>query len=98
MRGQVAPAHTPQQHQECRVPKGLAGLAARKHKHVIRVPVRLHLLEDGERANGERDPMLPSRFDASGWYGPSLVAEVELVPPRAHRLTGSCGREHREFE
>jgi len=52
VRRHIAPAHPPQQHQERHVAERSAIFATWKHKGVLGMTMRLHLLQDGERANG----------------------------------------------
>src|SRR5262249_20124543 len=62
VRRQVATLHPAQQHQKRHVGKRLAELATRKHEATIAGAVSLHFFENGKRARGKRDAMLPPRF------------------------------------
>ena len=91
--------HAPQQHQERHVGERPAALAAgeTQSRHPP-IAVGLHLFEDGERASGQWNAVLPTGFHAPGRNGPSLVQQVDLAPPRNYRLARSGGREDRKFE
>src|SRR5262245_36659440 len=92
----LAASHAPQQHRECHIGKRLAGLAG-KHEAVITVTVSLHLLQDGECANGKRDAMLSTRFHAFARNSPGLVEQIKLRPPRTSCLSASGSGQNGEL-
>jgi len=55
-------------------------------------------LKDLQGAGAKRDSMLARRLHSNRRNGPHLCFEVDLIPPRAQRLTGARGCQDCELQ
>ncbi len=98
VRGQIAPSHPSQKHQESHVAERPASLAAGKDELRFLAVCGFQFFQDGDRARRQGHAMLAAGFHACGRYNPKSFASVDLIPPRADALPGPRGRQDREFE
>src|SRR5262245_5012974 len=60
-----------------------------EHEIFVRIPIRLHLLENYESRVGERHAMLLTDFHPIARHYPNLLGFADFLPNRANRLSSA---------
>src|SRR5262245_24739369 len=96
---QVAARHLPQQLKKRLLMQRSTELAGEDETiGIAGRAIRTHLFQNVESALRKWHAMLFSSLHALGWHCPNLLGEVDLRPPRAHRLAAPSGGQDQELE